>query len=308
MNWTRNAGFISVVLLVTACRGEDKGGCSLDSDCPEGMWCDTALALCVSDCTKAQCLDGHFCDPKTKLCVAECPFMCPASPENGTVMCDDKCTIACNSEYHLCTDRCASDTDATACGVTCEQCTTIDPNAEPTCESDACSSKCKMGFRSSETGCVACPGGDCSTIQPIVTTMFNSTELIWQGCAAGFVGNDCLIETGTEKAMDWETAGLYCSSLTWHGYSGDWRLPTQPSSDEATGELGSILVACPGSPTIGNACIDNSAFPNTPADRFWSSSFSSDTYAWAVNFGDGNAFNGGLKRLPFHVRCVRSGP
>jgi hypothetical protein len=256
--------------------------------------CAGRAGACLSDSS-----DPTACGPS-----CESLQICPV-PENGAAACSDGvCGYACNSGFNLCGDRCASDTDATACGPNCVQCTTTDPNAESTCESNACVSKCKTGSRPSGTGCVACPGSDCSAIQPVTTTTYNNTELTWQACAAGYIGNDCQTEIGTAKTMDWEAAKKYCDDSTWHGYKG-WRLPTQPSQERAAGELGSIMATCPSPVTQGSACIDNNAFPNTPADFFWSSDAAGYPYnVWGVVFGRPGYVSSNDKRKAYYVRCV----
>ena len=121
------------------------------------------------------------------------------------------------------------------------------------------------------------------------------TRLVWQqdgsGPRAGCSGVDGLTCT-------WAEAKAYCAGLAtskFGGYS-DWRLPTVK-------ELRSIVdyrVAAPG-PTI-----DQTAFPNTPAERFWTSSprAGSSGDAWFVNFNDGRSNYDDVGNGS-RVRCVR---
>ena len=92
------------------------------------------------------------------------------------------------------------------------------------------------------------------------------TGLVWQQAAA-------------PDAYTWSEAGSYCSGLSLAGTG--WRLP----SIKELMTLVDFTVAQPG-PTI-----DATAFPNTPANWFWSSSpaAGSSSYALAVNFGNGEA-------------------
>jgi hypothetical protein len=118
------------------------------------------------------------------------------------------------------------------------------------------------------------------------------TQLVWQqdgsGTRAGCSGTDNLTCT-------WAEAKAFCGALSLGGLSG-WRLPTYK-------ELISIVdfaVASPGS------TINQTAFPNTPAEYFWTSSpyAGLSGFAWIVSFGKGYpaTIDGGLVS---RVRCVR---
>ncbi|MBN2498184.1 MAG: DUF1566 domain-containing protein [Deltaproteobacteria bacterium] len=132
--------------------------------------------------------------------------------------------------------------------------------------------------------------------QPVVADAV--TGLVWQGCAAGQSGIDC---SGSVTTSNWNAAVSYCDSLDWGG-STDWRLPDVK-------ELYSILDA-----RRVSTSIDPTAFPQTPASCFWSSSsyVGSSSSAWYVSFYNGYGFvysvNVGGKAFDNHVRCVRSGP
>lgn len=124
--------------------------------------------------------------------------------------------------------------------------------------------------------------------EPVVTD--NVTGLMWQGCAAGWSGGDCL--SGSTQQYTWQDALDYCDGLVWGGYD-DWHLPDFH-------ELQSIL-------DYGNSpAIDQNAFPNTPAYLFWSSSISTLDHfrAWKVDFDDGgNEYTN--KTDDEYARCVR---
>ena len=103
----------------------------------------------------------------------------------------------------------------------------------------------------------------------------NLTKLAWQ-------------QQASPTTMTWAAAQTYCPS--------GFRLP-------AVKELVSIVdltVAWPG-PTI-----DQTAFPSTPAEAFWTSSpyTAVSGNAWHVNFGVGQSLYDGVGSYD-RVRCVR---
>jgi len=119
------------------------------------------------------------------------------------------------------------------------------------------------------------------------------TRLVWQqdgsGPRAGCSGVDGLTCT-------WAEAKAYCAGLATSKFGGhsDWRLPTVK-------ELRSIVDY-----RMASRTIDQTAFPNTPAERFWTSSpyGGSSGYAWDVDFYYGSSdFYGVGHRI--WVRCVR---
>ncbi len=122
------------------------------------------------------------------------------------------------------------------------------------------------------------------------------TGLVWQadgsgtrtGCSggAGGVGSGDLTCTLAE-------AKAYCAGLTLGGISG-WRLP-------ALMELSTIVEFASNSPAI-----DQTAFPNTPSEWFWTSSplAGSSTDAWTVVFGGGIVYSDEAFDN-FRVRCVQ---
>jgi hypothetical protein len=118
--------------------------------------------------------------------------------------------------------------------------------------------------------------------------------LVWQGCARGLSGNDC--ETGTPITGTWAEALEYCADLTWAGQD-DWRLPNVM-------ELVSITDSRQEDPAL-----DPSAFPNTPAGEYWSSSSwfgYSVSKAMMVHFHFGIA-SATSKTSDHLARCVRGG-
>ena len=116
------------------------------------------------------------------------------------------------------------------------------------------------------------------------------TGLVWQrdgsGTRTGCSGSDKLTCT-------WEEARAYCASLTLGGVSG-WRLPARM-------ELLTIVDF-----TTTDPPIDPTAFPNTPADHFWTSSAyaGSASDAWGIFFAEGQLVVYDRSNT-YYVRCVR---
>ena len=118
------------------------------------------------------------------------------------------------------------------------------------------------------------------------------TGLVWQqdgsGTRAGCSGS-------VNPTCTWAEAKAYCAGLTLGGLSG-WHLPTYK-------ELSSIVdftVTSPG------PAINQTAFPNTPATTFWTSSPYAGSFgsAWLVYFDLGTSFNSVVGGYGW-VRCVR---
>ena len=128
------------------------------------------------------------------------------------------------------------------------------------------------------------------------------TGLVWKKCSEGqswsAAGNNC---TGTADTYRWQAALLRAQDVN-TGVEGenfsqtDWRLPNIK-------ELASIAeLRC------NDPAMNNTVFPGTPSDFFWSSSPYAPVsgVAWGVGFngGSGHAVNKGDGN---HVRLVRSG-
>jgi len=112
------------------------------------------------------------------------------------------------------------------------------------------------------------------------TARDNVTCLVWQRDISG----------GT---YTWADADTYCMNLKLAG--GGWRLPTRI-------ELVSLVDFSKPSP---GPTIDTDAFPDTPAEAFWSSSLVPGwDFAWYVNFYTGATSNE-LFALAGRARCVR---
>ena len=126
----------------------------------------------------------------------------------------------------------------------------------------------------------------------------STTGLEWQGCTAGWMGDDCTSDdtTVTGDTFTWQNALSHCGNLSWAGHS-DWRLPNRK-------ELRSIVDNHLASPSI-----DTTAFPATPSYGFWSSSSFAwlQIGAWLVYFSDGSVANPPKVGPTNYARCVRGG-
>ena len=102
------------------------------------------------------------------------------------------------------------------------------------------------------------------------------TGLLWQQAA-------------TLNLYAWSDAVAFCSALVLAGRT-DWRLPSAI-------ELVSIVDYGQSNPNI-----NGTYFPDAPPAALWSSSFG-PTYAWKVDFSDGNTATADVTAT-YNVRCV----
>jgi|GEM_PF-3378714 len=170
--------------------------------------------------------------------------------------------------------------------------------ASPSCE-------CPSGTMGDGTGDDGCSEAHSPAVPRVACGKFlcdgetvsdPATALTWQrklprtydGCngkrwpTSGEVGDGCT----------WAQATNYCQNLSLA--AGAWRLPTKD-------ELFSIVDKTRDSPSI-----DETAFPDTPSEEFWSSSLSthSSSMAWIVEFGSSGSVE--LDKIFFRrVRCVQ---
>lgn len=125
------------------------------------------------------------------------------------------------------------------------------------------------------------------------TVKDNATGLTWQKCSYG-QSNDSTCSGGA-NVLDWNTALTYCSGLNLGSRS--WRLPNR-------NELVSLYDFTKSAPPM----IDQSAFPNTISNHFWTSTTYAETTAnaWYTNFGTTttNLYEGIAKVTNLYVRCV----
>ena len=92
----------------------------------------------------------------------------------------------------------------------------------------------------------------------------------------------------------WNNANAYCKELALDG--GGWRLPTLK-------ELLTLVDPSRSTPPV----LDTNAFPDTPSGIFWSSNsyVADNTYAWTVDFSQGNSAKDHAKSAAAYIRCVR---
>ena len=93
--------------------------------------------------------------------------------------------------------------------------------------------------------------------------------------------------------LNWNDAKVYCDNLVLDGKS-DWRLPSMKELQTIVDEKKT------------NPAIDPIAFPNTPADWFWTSSGfgGSGSQAWVVDFSSGDTYGDDVV-YSYRVRCAR---
>lgn len=120
----------------------------------------------------------------------------------------------------------------------------------------------------------------------------NNSQLIWQRCALGqtFDGSTC---TGEATRYTWQEA-LVIAQQTAHNTQQAWRLPNVK-------ELATITER-----QCVRPAINESVFPNTPSDDFWTSTPSVDDVerAWVVAFFNSSHSIKEKDRFVF-VRLVR---
>ncbi|WP_304303176.1 DUF1566 domain-containing protein [Chromatium okenii] len=118
-----------------------------------------------------------------------------------------------------------------------------------------------------------------------------NTGLMWKRCVEGASGMGC--ERGKPRLLTWKSAMQQGRRVVFAGYA-DWRLPDQT-------ELASLVEArCYGIE------LDAVSFPNTPAERFWTSTPAPyyENSAWMLHFGH-SAISFGTESDVGFVRLVR---
>lgn len=121
------------------------------------------------------------------------------------------------------------------------------------------------------------------------------TGLIWQRCPVGMHWDENTCLGNTQYFMWFEALPAAHTQAVASGKV--WRVPNVK-------ELATIIDR-----TRINQAIDPQAFPNTPNDRFWSSSpYTTDAFfGWQVNFFDGGIFYTYLEDMGA-LRLVRGEP
>jgi hypothetical protein len=126
------------------------------------------------------------------------------------------------------------------------------------------------------------------------------SKLMWMRCASGqqWLGQRC---RGAAMAYDWNAAAKQADALNREGsaFFNDWRLPTLR-------ELATITDR-----GCRNPRTNLTAFPDTPAATFWSSTARPGEAAGervlGLSFGD-EGVTLARKDERFHLRLVRTGP
>ncbi|OIR24634.1 hypothetical protein BGC33_04090 [Bathymodiolus thermophilus thioautotrophic gill symbiont] len=140
-------------------------------------------------------------------------------------------------------------------------------------------------------------------------------SLMWKRCSEGqtWNGNTCI---GKGDGYEWQIAQDHAKGVNFAEYS-DWRVPTIK-------ELNTLVYCsnghqikykkdgfdnrgCGKGGTRQKPTINQTVFPNTPTNGFWSSSSlaSYSGYAWQLNFSNGNDDNY-YRYNDYYVRLVRS--
>lgn len=124
------------------------------------------------------------------------------------------------------------------------------------------------------------------------TVKDTKTGLVWQKGIPSTIST-CTTDS-THVRCTWSEATNYCKNLGLAGTG--WRLPTVL-------ELSSLVDET--IPYYSGPTIDQTAFPSTPADSYWTSSplAGSSSSAWSVNFNGGDTSNKGVTNT-YRVRCV----
>jgi serine/threonine protein kinase len=121
-----------------------------------------------------------------------------------------------------------------------------------------------------------------------LTVLDTHTKLLWQRTVAG-------------KRLSWAEAHFHAKALSLEG--GGWRMPTREELLTLVTHVRSLREAIGGR---GEAVIDAQAFPDTPAEPFWTSSIVPRKREWAfeVDFGSGG-YHEQRMSVDRPVRCVR---
>lgn len=120
--------------------------------------------------------------------------------------------------------------------------------------------------------------------------------LIWRRCAEGMTWKSGRCD-GKAVAVPHPSAVARASEEA--ARTGKpWRLPTMK-------ELSAIASVTEADPANGVAAIDGSAFPGTPAMRFWTSSSAGPHYFMYVGFKDADVGEN-TRTLPAAIRLVRN--
>lgn len=118
---------------------------------------------------------------------------------------------------------------------------------------------------------------------------------------ADIKSGDLLWQRRVSERLAQPEAVRYCADLTLDGLRG-WRLPSPVELNGIRYLPGGLF----GGGSSRHYCIpsvDQAAFPETPADRFWTSRANADDTAWYVGFDDGRMHRD-VRTETLWVRCV----
>jgi hypothetical protein len=148
---------------------------------------------------------------------------------------------------------------------------------------------------------VARSAGECVTYDPLCIDIDAGRYQVTPEVVDDTKTGDLLWQRRVSVRRTQPEAVSYCADLTLDGLGG-WRLPSPV-------ELNSIRYL-PGGLFGGGSsrhycipCVDQAAFPETPADSFWTSRSNSDDTAWYVGFDDGRMHRA-VRTDALWVRCV----
>ena len=262
----------------------DGAGCGAGLDAGY-QCCGTVCSNTQADPSNCGRCQATCASPVTTCLAGQC-----ACPQAGDIDCGTACVDA-QSDPNNCG----------ACGTVC--------GSGASCQAGTCAcgfggaSPCNANFGG------ACSGSQCLTPwadwpmpNPASTGLPNPAS--YDTSTPGIVKDNVTGLTWQQPVnaatMDWSQASAYCSSLSLAGLTG-WRLPSEI-------ELFSLVDFT----ATSGATIDATAFPNTPANYFWSSSpmAGDPSGAWVAEFSGGGAYSPGIT-FPWsvtgamNVRCAR---
>lgn len=299
---------------VTAC--DDGNACTLDT-CTAGA--------CLFQPTTSVCNDGDPCSQNDQCAAGACKGTA-LDCEDGNVCTTDSCSgglcksskgpngVACDADGSVCTDK-----DSCLNGA-CKAGTTVVCNDNNPCTVDAClpatgcdfaeigyNATCPAGFCQADQ-CVACPDGTLTTnlddngVKKTVCGLNYPAWGIRPDLAGPFTDNGdgtvtdqftgLVWQQGFDNDTEEDETPAYCDNLVLGGKY-DWRLPTIT-------ELGSLIDYT----AVTQPPIDLTAFPNTPADQFYTIDEDAKKYLrWHVDFGNAGAWVFAYSKR--NIRCVR---
>jgi Protein of unknown function (DUF1566) len=148
--------------------------------------------------------------------------------------------------------------------------------------------------RADVAGALACTSGECDPLC-VDVGRYKATEAIVTDTRTGLVW-----QRRVDVRLPQPEAARACEGLVLDG-TGGFRLPTPPELAGIRYKPGGLFG---GGHPYCIPCIDQSAFPDTPADLFWTSRTEPDGTGWYVGFDDGRSHRD-VQSDALWVRCVR---